>query len=247
MTPAAHVLSLRRPDHQENAIVKAPRSVIIQGYLSLPIMLSAGILAACSSGRSGTAARFYDLEERLLRAEPLRLRYTITAEGAFAASLSGTLHLAEGSQADLSATGTFGGAPVRLHLRSDGRRMDGGSEERTFAAEASPHLREALIIGLTRMGLLHNLARLTAGAPPDHAAGGVQEWVQVGEVSGGDERAAEQPEQMELRFLIFVSGERSAEATLGIDRRSGLPARREQVVDFPTGTMRVVEEYEFLP
>lgn len=39
----------------------------------------------------------------------------------------------------------------------------------------------------------------------------------------------------------------SGGATLRMHRDSGLPARREQTVELPTGTMRVDEQYEFLP
>jgi hypothetical protein len=174
----------------------------LQGYVPLSATLAAGIVAACFSATPGAAAQgtadppasadssappdalFRNLEERLLGAPAWRMRYTITADGAVAASLSGTLQLADSNQVELHATGTFAGAPATLHLRSDGRRMDGGSEKRTFTAAAPPELREAVIIGLTRMGLLHTLARLTAGAAPDHATGGVQEWVRVKELTG---------------------------------------------------------------
>jgi len=51
-----------------------------------------------------------------------------------------------------------------------------------------------------------------------------------------------------MRYRITaLSGERSGGAMLRIHHDSGLPARREQTVEFPTGTMRVVEQYEFLP
>jgi hypothetical protein len=47
-----------------------------------------------------------------------------------------------------------------------------------------------------------------------------------------------------LRFVIYVSWERVAEATLWLDPDSGLPVRREQVVAFPGGSMRVIESYD---
>lgn len=189
---------------------------------------------------------FQGLEERLLHDPDFGMQYAITAEGAVTASLTGTLHLVDENEVELLATGTFADIPVKLSLRSDGRRMDGGSQEHTFTMDAAPALREALVIGLTRMGLLHNLARLSAGSSPDHAEGGVREWVQTGDVSGGGEPETADAPFVELRFPIFVSGQRSAEVTLWVDRATGLPARREQVVRFPTGEMRVFEEYELL-
>ncbi|MBA2670696.1 MAG: hypothetical protein H0U67_10020, partial [Gemmatimonadetes bacterium] len=47
-----------------------------------------------------------------------------------------------------------------------------------------------------------------------------------------------------VRFDIHVSGTRIAEAVLWIHRTTGVPVRREQVVNFPGGSMSVVEEYD---
>lgn len=237
----------------------------------MPVTLATALAFGCSSGKrspGGTDVQDRDepgpassaadssappretlhaLEARLLRAPAAGIRYTIRAEGVITASLTGTLRLGAGSEVELLARGTFAEAAVTLSLRSDGRRMEGGSGERTFRGGAPPALREALVIGLTRMGLLHNLARLSAGSPPDHAEGGVSEWVRVGEVKGDDAPGLLDAGLVELGFPIFVSGKRSAEATLWMDLASGLPLRREQVVRFPNGEMRVVEEYEPLP
>jgi hypothetical protein len=65
---------------------------------------------------------------------------------------------------------------------SHGRIMEGGNAVRRFHADAPAGLTEALVLGFTRMGILHNLARLTRGAAPDHADGGVREWVEVRDV-----------------------------------------------------------------
>jgi hypothetical protein len=220
----------------------------LQGQVLWSALVAAGIVAACFSPTAGAAVQgtadpaaaadspappeavFRNLEERLLGTPAWRLRYTITAEGAVAASLSGTLQLADSNQVELHATGTFAGAPATLHLRSDGRRMDGGSAKRTFTAATPPELRESVIIGLTRMGLLHTLARLTGGTGSDHATGGVQEWVRVKDLTGEKADAVGPAEFRQLRFAIFVSGERSGTAMLRIHRDSGLPERREQTV-----------------
>lgn len=195
--------------------------------------------------KAPAAIVFADLERRLLDAPTLRMRYAVTSEGAFNASLNGTLELTQRTGVDLQAAGVFGNAPAALHLRSDGEIMEGGSAQRTFRDPTAPALREALTFGLTRMGILHNLARLTGGAAPDHAAGGVSEWVEVRGVEYAADTAGANPNWLGLRLPIYVSGTHTAEATLWLDRRTGLPVRREQVVTFPNGTMRVVEQYEF--
>ena len=208
------------------------------------------------------ARRFEALEARLLDAPELHITFTVTSEGAFPASLTGTLDLGRDSTVALRADGSFGDAVVDLHLRSDGRVTEGGSGDATFSGPTPPALREALVVGLTRMGILHNLALLTAAAPPDRAGGGVAEWVQVHEVhdprrpatdpatTGADRPAAnrapaERPGLDGLAFTLHVAGARAGEAVLWLDPATGLPVERHQTVVFPSGRMAVVERYEF--
>lgn len=193
------------------------------------------------------AVLFADLERRLLEASALHLRYTVRSEGAFNAALTGSVDVSQHSRVDLRAEGTFGDSPATLHFRSDAQTVEGGSAHRTFREAAPPALHDALILGLTRMGLLHNLARLTAGLAPDHAGGGVREWVEVRDVQIASDTAGGNPHWLPLKLPIYVSGRRTAEATLWLDRRTGLPVRRDQVVTFPNGSMSVVEEYEWMP
>lgn len=183
------------------------------------------------------------VEDRLLTAPTLRLRYRVLAQGAFTAELGGEL-LVEGSDiVQLTASGTFGDAPVQLHLHAAEGRMRGGSAQRSFDGPAPDHLGTALVLGLTRMGILHNLARLTGGRAPDHAEGNVQEWVVPREVTWVDATAEAPDSRSGLRFAIEVAGNRTAEATLWLGS-DGLPVRRDQTVRFPGGEMNVIEEYE---
>ena len=98
------------------------------------------------------------------------------------------------------------------------------------------------VIGLTRQGLLHNLAMLTAGRPPDHADGGVAEWVEVVEPQLGPPEVFGEGQARPLEFAITVSDQPVGHATLWLDDR-GLPIERRQVVNFPEGQMRVTERY----
>jgi hypothetical protein len=185
------------------------------------------------------AAEFRALEERLLSAGALRFDFHVTAEGVIAADLRGGLEITPGERIRLSASGDFGGQAVELSFRSDAGEMEFGNAADPKTAPAPAHLKEALLIGLTRMGILHNLARLTGARPPDHAEGGVREWVQV----GAHARDAAGPAGMS--FDITVAGERAGAAVLEVDS-DGRPVRRRQSVQFPSGEMRVVEEYSAL-
>lgn len=191
------------------------------------------------------AAAFAAAEARLLETRPLHVEYRITASGVFTAALEGTLRLDENGGVRLAAGGSFGGQPVNLVLRTEEGLLMGGSGERRFEQPVPGHLSEALLIGMTRMGLLHNLARLTAGKPPDRMAGGVRDWVQATEVRHRLTLAADEPPDDVFLFDIVVAGRPSGEAVLYVDQETGLPRLREQTVRFEQGEMRVREEYVY--
>ena len=175
------------------------------------------------------------LEARLLSARQVTLDFEVTAEGAAEIQVAGRLEWADGALR-VEAEGAFGGRPVELVLETldPAARYRYGVRGSAVEDDTPPELWPAVVVGLTRMGILHNLARLTGSAPPDHADGGVEEFVQVDEV----ERDAEG----RLAFDIRVGGQESGSATLRLDE-SRLPVVRRQSVAFPTGEMRVVERY----
>lgn len=171
----------------------------------------------------------------------VRLSFDVTAEGAVGASLVGTLVLGIEGEARLEAAGQFAGQSVDVVLISDGERMfwTGAAN----GVDTPPDLRDALAVGFTRMGILHNLARLTGGAPPDHADGGVTEWVVV---SATDERgmlegAPAVAASSSAFRAITVAGQPSGTFALEFDGPT--PRARRQMVEFPQGIMRVTERY----
>lgn len=107
---------------------------------------------------------------------------------------------------------------------------------------------KAIAIGLVRMGILHNVAVLNGARPPDHADGGVRDWVErreatytraVTELEATRDDLPSPPVSMQ----IVVDGQPAGEATVWIDPSLGLPIERHQVVVFPEGEMRVRESY----
>ena len=188
--------------------------------------------SACSS-RPTPEQQLATLEAELLNSPTLTVSFEVIATGAFAAELRGTLTIMDDDQTSLRADGSFGGEPVSLHLDSTDTGLVGGNGDNQFAVAQPAALREALIIGLTRMGILHNLARLTSVQLPDHADGGVQNWVQADSLTGGGDS---------LSFSIIVAGQTSGEATLLFSDPQTLLGR-EQVVNFPGGSMQVTESY----
>lgn len=194
-------------------------------------------LTACAqqAARDTAAARFSALESTLLQSDELTLRYQVESTGAFTANINGMLRLHADNSVTLNADGLFGDAPVQLTLHANQQTMQGGNGAAGFDSDTPANLRPALLIGLTRMGILHNLARLTAAQPPDQADGDVQAWVEVTDMSASGDA---------LSFAIVVAGQPSGSATLVL-ADDGMPAHREQVVNFPGGSMQVTERYQW--
>ncbi len=189
------------------------------------------------------AARMQALEARLLDATAVHVEFEISAsiDGAGAAgdtTLRGVLSLDRSGRILLAAGGTFAGAVGEVHFECDGTTMRGTAGKGRFELPCAPELGPAVLLGLTRMGVLHNIARLWSARPPDHADGGVDEWV----TTTAHARARDDSDDA-LGFEIAVDGQRVGSAVLELDA-VGVPHVREQVVDFPGGAMHVVERYE---
>lgn len=200
------------------------------------------MLAGCGSetprndvAEADPAARFEELERRLVDADTVRIAYRVTAEGAVAADISGEVTIRE-DEIQLTGAGTFAGEEVDVFVRGDGDTFAFGNQTIRDTVPTPAALGEAVLIGFTRMGILHNLARLTAPAPPDHADGGVRDWVTV------DALAVDPADPAAVTFNLTVAGQPSGSASLEIDQ-DGVPVVRRQTVQFPTGEMRVEERY----
>ncbi len=204
------------------------------------------VLAAVDAGDHEEAFRL--LEEGLLTMPGLRMSFTAESSGAFTASLAGFLDIRADADTLVRAEGSFGGQAMDLLIVTEGDSLISRSGVRQTAVAMPPHVREALVIGLTRMGILHNLARLTVARPPDHADGGVREWVEVVDVRApSGDAEGEGSGSRSFRFGLRVSGQDSGDAVLMVNGTSGLPRIRMQEVRFPGGMMTVREEYAWRP
>tara|TARA_E500000331_G_C17219582_1_gene697437 strand:- start:608 stop:1441 length:834 start_codon:yes stop_codon:yes gene_type:complete len=100
--------------------------------------------------------------------------FTINSEGAVDSNLSGRLQYCD-SKFTLNVRGELFDNRVRLKMRS----KDGEFFINDDLEEKPSHLEEALVVGFVRMGLLHNVIRFGGNLVPDHANGGVRNWVVV--------------------------------------------------------------------
>ena len=184
-----------------------------------------------------------ELEQRLQAASRVEIAFVIESEGAVVSQLEGTLVWERDGALSWTARGPMFGEHQQLELRGDAQVLEVlGAGASRGSGPRPPALVEAVVIGLTRQGLLHNLAMLVGGLPPDHADGGVAEWVEVVEPQLGEPEVFGAGEARPLEFQITVSDQLVGRATLWLDER-GLPIERRQVVGFPEGQMRVTERY----
>lgn len=221
-------------------------STLHRGRLRLPaltmLLASAAACSDSSSGREAGSAparaadeAFGSAESRLMEAREVQVDFVVTATGFLEAHLTGRMVLGEGGRARLEAQGTWGGEDASLLLVSNGDRMRLSNGTDTTETATPPELKEALVVGLTRMGVLHNLARLTELAAPDHADGDVRGWVQARNIHRGERGSVD--------FDVQVDGETTGSAVLFLAPGVELPGERRQTVQFPQGEMRVTEVY----
>lgn len=194
---------------------------------SIPLIFIGFLLSASALGAYENPLEI--VEHKLLNAEGMSLTFELSSEGAVASSLSGSLSLCSGNRTLIQSKGEIFGQEVRNSLRSDGQNMKLNQQQKAIPA----NLNEAIVVGFLRMGLLHNLVRLSGNLLPDHAEGGVTEWVQIPGVGGNRDK---------IFFDILVAGNRAGRADL-VFSGSGLPARRSQTVYFGSEEMKVSETY----
>lgn len=185
--------------------------------------------------RTDSEERILALEERMRGASRVELAFEISSTGAVETALAGNLVWARGDQIELEATGTFMGAPQDLAWRGDAEALatfvDG---EQAWQGPRPAALIDAVVVGFTRQGLLHNLAVLTTGGPPDRADGFAGDWLTIHDVEATAEDS--------VVFGIRYEGESVGVGELFFDA-DGVPTERRQTVYFPEGAMEVVERY----
>jgi hypothetical protein len=162
-----------------------------------------------------------------------------------AADLTGTLERVADGQITINADGDFDGENQRLRLASDGANMWIGAGQVVTNLPIPAELDEAVIVGFARMGILHNLSRLTGGAPPDHMEGGADTWVGIQDVRTGAAETINGRPTGQFDYELLVDGTPSGRGRLWLDLLTGFPVRRNLIVEFDDGPMTVNEAYEF--
>lgn len=173
-----------------------------------------------------------DLEGRMYRAASVRVESRLVSTGAVQSNLRATLVLGQGNQARLDVDGVLNNQPTHRTFVSDGTHM---SIDGAAPTAAAPQLREAIVFGFVRMGLLHNAARLAAAQVPDHSDADAYTWMRASNAHVG-ERATD------VAFDVVVDRKERGAAQLFMDDQ-GRPMTRTQHVDMNGSVMHVTETY----
>ncbi|HET7433368.1 MAG TPA: hypothetical protein VFN10_01510 [Thermoanaerobaculia bacterium] len=169
-------------------------------------------------------AEFHVLEARLQRLPAASMRYHIESTGPIPTVVNGELHL-DGESVQLYGSAKVKGEDAYTRMPAEGETLP-------------PNTRRALLIGMTRMGLLHNLVRgLMMKQGIDPKPGGADEWVRVTNV-------VYDLNAHRFTFDIMVEGQQAGEGELTI-ARDGKPSHRHQIVHFPEGDLTVDENYQW--
>ncbi len=214
------------------------------------------LLAGCASGprpvpSSATATQRFELTERaLLDGRHLTGTFEIDSKGENAAHMTGTIEFVEGNALHLVAEGNFKSDPVQLEV--DSRDPTGILRTSTKGPSVSSHrdppaakLREAVALGISRMGLLHNLALVSMDQNLERTGGGFPDFVKPLEMKDGAAESINGEVCRRVEYVIQVDGQNMGEASLCIADANGLPLQRNQTVHFPTGDMTVVETFKW--
>jgi len=219
----------------------------------LSILLTPTVFADYKTPEKVLAA----MEANLLKVKNRKLKFRTEATGAIAATFEGEVVFKKDNVIEYRTAGKFGGKDYKLFLVCDGARLRGGFEDKPFDMECPSGLRSGIMIGMSRMGLMHNIARLVTNKPPDRTDGTVFKWLEVQDVKFAKDHAPDTPQATaELKhndkklivvfFKLAVEGNKNAgDVELWIDTKTNLPSYRAITVHFPQGDMFVTEKYEW--
>ncbi len=197
---------------------------------ALPVLLSVVPTITGAQGDDKAEKLFRAMEERLSRARTVRLAFRVDWHlGREKGTFRGTFLLAAGNKARLQVKGAVLGKDVDAVLVSDGARIGvlDSSAAKPLEAPAPKPLNEIMTAALSRSGLFLNLDLL--GRQLDRKDGGQLKAAELFPVSdrklGRKEKLMGREAQI-VTYAVRYDAERKLNATLWIDRETGLPLKR---------------------
>lgn len=208
--------------------------------IAILIALSTGAKAAPTAEQ-----RFESLEALLARAGRFDLKAHVVSSGAVTSDLNADMGVANSGIVAIRMHGTLEGKPDNVVLRTDGVVTMVTKDGADTRLQPGHGMREAVQLGFVRVGLWHNLMRLSRGLQPEHHEGGIKKWTDVGNI-----RFASSTRQglTGLTFDVFIEGANVGTATLWIDDATKTPVKREQTLTLDGKKIQTVEDYSnFVP
>ena len=207
-------------------------------FKALLLIFSVLFLYQCDSESEPATPqeRFSKAEANVLK-NGLKTTYRATSTGSYKIDLSGAFELVPGEQLRWTSSGNFGGREVVIELRANADSVFYENQVFMIAQPRPKHLDEAIVKGLFRMGIMHNLAVLSSGKLPDHGGSrSIDAWLAT------DFSESTQPSDT-LLFDVVVNGNSTAKARLVLDENER-PLYRWQHVEMGGG-MTVEERFEY--
>lgn len=180
-------------------------------------MMIALMLAAACSGDCKVQKQFDQMEAALVEA-PVMGTMHAHAEGAFKGDVDATIKFTDETTVDFKG-------------EVQGQQVDKNWEHATTL-----ELRDSLLIGLTRMGIFHNLVNFARNRPPANIEGGVRQALQphdFAKAKGGG-----------IAYKLRIGNREMGDATIKFDPKTKLPVSRTLVAHIDQGEMRVTETYD---
>ena len=213
-----------------------------------PRLLTIAVLLAVSSAAPAAPTaeqKFKDVEALLARAGRFDLKAHVMSSGAVTSDLNADMGVANSGIVAIRMHGTLEGKPDDVVLRTDGVvtmiTMDG----KDTRLQPGHGMREAVQLGLLRVGLWHNLMLLSRGVQPEHHQGDIKLWADVSNVHY---IATPQKGSTALAFDVRIENKKVGTATLWIDDATKVPLKREQTLILDGEKIKTVEDYSnFIP
>jgi hypothetical protein len=183
-------------------------------------MIAAALLvAATCSGDCSAQKQFEQMEEALVR-QPVEGKVFSHADGSVSA--------------DIEATLTIGG-DTKIDYKGN---VMGKDVDSTYKAATTPELRDAILIGMARMGLLHNIVSFTRDRPPANVEGHVREALiahDFAKAPGGG-----------ISYKLRAGNREMGESVIKINSKSHFPMSRQFTAHLDNGDMHVSETYRLV-
>jgi hypothetical protein len=175
------------------------------------------VAAAACSGDCAAQKDFEKMEEAIL-SQPLQGKTVSHAEGSVKVDVEATLTV--GSDTKISYKGNVMGRDV----------------DKTWENPTTPDLRDAILLGITRMGLTHNLVLFTSDRPPANVEGHIRQALtphDFAKASGGG-----------IAYKLRADNREMGEGVIKFNSKTHLPMSRKFTFHLDNGDMRVSESYQ---